>query len=250
MDRLKLKIRLLEARLTTQKKIIRFNGHDIRLIRSFWWNDADQQNFNDEIAPYFASLSPSLGQFVIVDAGAACGLFSLAACLFYPEAMIWAFEPSLRQRILLERNLKLNRMENRVRITPLALWNYVDCLSFRTHGAMSSLREVSGLPSYLAFAESVQTVPLNDWFKRSKLQRLDLIKMDIEGAEIEALEGADEILRQHYPLLLIQAYHQRDGVRTFESCTKYLTSFGYQCREQKPESGLLVASANHKKIFA
>jgi FkbM family methyltransferase len=75
---------------------------------------------------------------------------------------------------------------------------------------MSSLREVSGLPSYLVFTEPVQTVPLNEWFKRSKLRRPDLIKMDIDGAEIEALEGAGEVLQQYHPRLLIQAYHQRD----------------------------------------
>jgi FkbM family methyltransferase len=243
MNRLKLLIRLLEARMTPRKSVIRFNGHDIRLIRSIWWNDAEQPNFNAEIIPYFQSLSPSTEPLVIVDAGAACGLFSLAICFFYPTAKVWAFEPSERQRILLARNLKINRMDSRIRITSLALWNYKDCKSFRTHGSMSSLREVSGLPSYLAFTESVQTVPLYEWFKRSKLRRLDLIKMDIEGAEIEALEGASELLQQHHPRLLIQAYHQRDGVRTFERCAKYLTSYGYQCRELKPESGLLEASA-------
>ena len=69
--------------------------------------------------------------------------------------------------------------------------------------------------------------------------------MDIEGAEIEALEGADEVLRQYHPRLLVQAYHQRNGVRTFERCVKFLTRFGYQCRELNPESGLLEASVNH-----
>lgn len=244
MNRLKLFIRLLEAKMTPWKSGIRFNGHDIRLIRSLWWNDAEQRNFNTEIAPYFRSIAPSTEPLVIVDAGAACGLFSLATCIFFPEAFIWAFEPSERQRVLLARNLKLNGMGGRIRVTHFALWNCEDRLSFRTHGAMSSLREVSGLPSYLAFTESVQTVSLNVWAQRSKPRRLDLIKMDIEGAEIEALEGANEVLRQYHPRLLIQAYHQRNGVRTFERCTSYLIPFGYQCREISPESGLLEASLN------
>ena len=245
MNRLKLFVRLLEARMTARKSGIRFNGHDIRMIRSLWWNDVEQRYFNTEIVPYFRSLSPSKEPLVIVDAGASCGLFSLATCFFFPAAIIWAFEPSERQRILLARNLKLNGMVGRIRIMPSALWNYEDRLSFRTHGSMSSLREVSGLPNYLSFAESVQTVSLDVWTKRSKLRRLDLIKMDIEGAEIEALEGAGKVLRQYQPRLLIQAYHQRDGVRTFERCARYLTQFGYQCRELKPESGLLEASVNH-----
>ena len=165
--------------------------------------------------------------------------------LFFPEAAVWAFEPSERQRILLARNLALNGMAGRIRIAPLGLWNCEDRIAFRTHGAMSSFRKVSELPNYLAFTESVQTVSLDVWAKRSKLRRLDLIKMDIEGAEIEALEGAGEVLRQYKPRLLIQAYHQRDSVRTFERCARYLTPFGYQCRELKAESGLLDASINH-----
>ena len=69
--------------------------------------------------------------------------------------------------------------------------------------------------------------------------------MDIEGAEIEALEGAGEALRKYHPRLIIQAYHQRNGIRTFERCASYLTPFGYQCREIKLGSGLLEASFNH-----
>lgn len=244
MNRLKLFIRLLEARITPRKSEIYFNDHAIRAIRSLWWNDVEQQYFNTEISPYFRSLSPSTKPIVIIDAGAACGLFSLATCFFFPAAIIWAFEPSERQRILLARNLRLNGMVGRIRIAPFALWNHEGCLSFRTHGSMSSLRVVSELPGYLEFTESVQTVSLDVWAKRSKLRRLDLIKMDIEGAEIEALEGAGEVLRQYHPRLLIQAYHQRDGVRTFDHCAKYLITFGYQCRELKPQSGLLEASVN------
>jgi FkbM family methyltransferase len=246
MNRLKLFIRLLEARMTPRKAELSFNGHDIRVIRSLWWNDAEQQNFDVEIAPYFCMLAPSFKAQIIVDIGAASGLFSLAAAFFFPEASIWAFEPSERQRILLARNLALNGMASRIQIVSFGLWNCEDCLSFRTHGALSSFRKASELPNYLAFMESIQTVSLDVWAKRSKLRRLDLIKMDIEGAEIEALEGAGEVLRKYQPRLLIQAYHQRDGVRTFERCARYLTQFGYQCRELKPESGLLDASINRE----
>jgi FkbM family methyltransferase len=247
IDQLKLFIRLLEARMTPRKANLRFNGHDIRAIRSLWWYDGEQQIFDAEIAPYFQTLVPSVEGLVIVDAGAACGLFSMAAGFFFPAARIWAFEPSERQRILLARNLNLNSMAGRIRIAPFGLWNCEDRMVFRTQGAMSSLRKASELPNYLAFTESVQTVTLDIWAKRSKLQRLDLIKMDIEGAEIEALEGAAEVLRRYHPRLLIQAYHQRDGMRTFERCARYLIKFGYQCRELKPQGGLMDAAIDHCK---
>ena len=46
MNRLKLFVRLLEARMTARKSGIRFNGHDIRMIRSLCWNDMEQRYFN------------------------------------------------------------------------------------------------------------------------------------------------------------------------------------------------------------
>ena len=56
MDRLKLFIRLLEARMTPQKAELSFNGHDIRVVRSFWWNTVEQEIFDAEISPYLGRL--------------------------------------------------------------------------------------------------------------------------------------------------------------------------------------------------
>ena len=44
------------------------------------------------------------------------------------------------------------------------------------------------------------------------LPRVDYIKMDIEGAEREALQGARETLRQHRPRLMLDSYHRRDDM--------------------------------------
>jgi hypothetical protein len=42
------------------------------------------------------------------------------------------------------------------------------------------------------------------------LSRVDYIKMDIEGAEREALRGAEETLRKYRPRLMLDAYHRPD----------------------------------------
>lgn len=243
MERLKSFMRLIEARIAPRRVEIRFRAHGIRAVRSVFWNDAHQHFFDTDILPYFETLAPSVDSHVIVDAGAGCGLFSLAAALFFPAAAIWAFEPSAHQRILLTRNLAMNQMGDRIRMAPFGLWDCETHLAFRTHGALSSIREVSALPNYLPFSESAHCVTLDGWARQSKLQRLDLIKMDIEGAEIEALRGASEVLRKYHPRLLVQAYHLRDdGMRTLEHCAHFLDSLGYKCREVHPDSGLLDAS--------
>jgi hypothetical protein len=67
--------------------------------------------------------------------------------------------------------------------------------------------------------------------------------MDIEGAEVEALEGARSVLTRWRPELLVQAYHERNGSRTYERCAALLADLGYACREATPGSGLLHARA-------
>ena len=50
--------------------------------------------------------------------------------------------------------------------------------------------------------------------------------MDIEGAEIEALEGARNTIMKDHPILLIEAYHEREGHPTLGRVLALLRSFG------------------------
>jgi FkbM family methyltransferase len=57
----------------------------------------------------------------------------------------------------------------------------------------------------------VELVTVDSLVKQLGLQRLDLIKIDIEGAEVEALEGAAQTLRMFDVKLAIAAYHQMEN---------------------------------------
>jgi hypothetical protein len=58
----------------------------------------------------------------------------------------------------------------------------------------------------------VTTVTLDDLVGERGLERVDFIKLDIEGAEVNALEGAANTLRRHRPRLAIAAYHRNDDL--------------------------------------
>ena len=218
-----------------------FKGRSMTLVRSFWWDSARQDHFDKEIPPYFEAIG-ALRPQVILDIGAATGSFTVPSCVAFPEARVVAFEPSQRQRILLRRNVGLNGFANRVSIEPFGFWKNEAQLSFRTHGDISSLKAVSALPAELVFGERVRVMTLDAWFRQSGLTHVDLIKMDVEGAEIEILEGAAATLAKTAPMLVIQAYHVRAGKRTFETCKSMLEALGYQCREAGARTGLLVAT--------
>lgn len=238
LERLKFTVRLVEAALARRVDVLSFSGRELRFIHSRWWHDNTPEAFAEEIQPYFTALD-GREYTNIVDAGAAVGQFAVAACRRWPTARVDAYEPSRRQRLLLARNVRLNQLSDRIQIRPFGLWNDNDVLQFRTHGAMSSIASVSMLPKELPFQERVQVTRLDDG---PSPRRIDLIKMDIEGAEIEALEGGRKLLARDHPDVIVQAYHLRDGARTFERCAEMLGSLDYLTREVDGHAGLLLAT--------
>ncbi len=243
-EALKNALRVMEARFTPRTSALQFEGEELRFQRSLWWVNESQPCFDEEIVPYFEAIQrPSASIRTIVDAGAATGLFAVAACRRFPQAVVHCFEPSLRQGVLLRRNCRLNALgPNRVEIDESGLWDRETTLAFRTIGAMSSIEEVSHLAGALRFAERIPVSTLDLWNARRQPGSVDLVKMDIEGAEIEALRGAVELLRQHRPELLIMAYHDRGGTRAFERCAEFLETHQYTCCEVPGVSGFLHAT--------
>jgi FkbM family methyltransferase len=67
------------------------------------------------------------------------------------------------------------------------------------------------------------------WQEHAGGQPVDFLKMDIEGAEYEALDGATELLRNTRKVV-IAAYHLRDGVRTAEKVAARLRAAGFHPR--------------------
>jgi FkbM family methyltransferase len=237
---LRRRIRLIEARFTPRAARVTFAGMEFRLAKSLWWDDTSQSIFESEISPYFSVLGCSKSFGAIVDAGGATGQFSVVAAKLFPGSVVHAFEPSERQRIMLQRNIKLNGLKN-VRVHSVGLWNEPTTLSFRTHGSISSVENVGTLPSNLAFEERIPVTTLDTWAVEHRISNIGLIKMDIEGAEIEALEGSKRVLSEWRPELLVQAYHVREGSRTFERCAAFLKQFGYLIREAGDNTGFLHA---------
>jgi len=242
--RIKAVVREWEARLTPLKRIQFIDRTRVQWTRSLWWDETTRDFFQEEIEPYWRAL-PKREFGVVWDLGAASGGFTLSACVRMPRVKVVAFEPSKRQRILLCRNVSRNGLAGRVRIEPFAAWNRAEDMVFRTHGAISSLKETGEHLGSLPFEETVSAMPLDEWAQRAGNEPADLIKMDIEGAEIEALEGMRGTLMRFKPVLLVQAYHYRGGVRTYERCDRFLREIGYCCHEVVPGTGFLYAESNH-----
>jgi FkbM family methyltransferase len=72
-------------------------------------------------------------------------------------------------------------------------------------------------------ADQIATVAIDDWVEANAINKVDFIKMDIEGAELNALIGAEKTIRRHRPKLAIALYHRLED---FKEIPAYLKSLG------------------------
>lgn len=128
----------------------------------------------------FATANPSP---FIIDCGASIGIATLYFKSLYPQARIWAFEPDPETFSVLSANVKANRFRD-VRLFGAAVWDTEGAVElFHPRGERDSLR-MSVDPSRAGGART--TVPakrLADMID----QPVDLLKLDIEGAEQRVL---------------------------------------------------------------
>jgi FkbM family methyltransferase len=136
---------------------------------------------------------------------------------------VFSFEFLPENMDILRRNLSLNpALTSRIELVPKALWDGSgEVIRYRAGGPGTSLTRDH--PDEDSDALEVTTTTIDDLARSRNLPRIDFIKMDIEGAELKALAGAEETLRTHRPRLAISAYHGNDDLRDIP---EYLSGLG------------------------
>ena len=132
---------------------------------------------------------------IVLDVGANIGYYSvLASKLVGPEGKVIAFEPSPSIRQRLSANLELNAIEN-VSVVPYAAWyeNGQAVLNLVDGNRGSS---TLGQTSNSSQSESVELKRLDEMIPDHLVERIRLLKIDVEGAEWAALQGASGLLER------------------------------------------------------
>ena len=154
---------------------------------------------HSEKSEVYESLIPLSDKEIIVDLGAYDG-DTIREFLTATEGRyekIYALEPDAKNFRKLTR--KTEGME-RLELFNIGAWDKKETLFFDTKGGRNSHRSDEGAP--IEF-DSVDNL-IND--------RVTLLKMDIEGAELQALCGAERTIRTHRPKLYVCAYHRNEDM--------------------------------------
>jgi hypothetical protein len=76
----------------------------------------------------------------------------------------------------------------------------------------------------------IDCITLDNLLDEIKPEHVDMIKMDIEGAEIEALQGAVNTIEKFSPRFSIASYHKRNNQKTYDRVEDFLVKKGYSTK--------------------
>jgi FkbM family methyltransferase len=165
----------------------------------------------NEFAFLRAVLRPGM---VFLDGGANDGLYSLyAARRVAPDGRVLAIEPSTREFQRLEANLILNRLSS-VDALNVALGREVGeatlSIAEAGHEGQNTIGDRVSNPKVATKAhETMRLETIDVLVEQLGLSRLDFVKLDVEGSEIDALEGARSAIARFQPLMLLEAEDER-----------------------------------------
>ena len=144
---------------------------------------------------------------VVLDCGANVGVFTRVA-LDAGARLIVAIEFAPENLECLRRNFAGEIRDGRVVIYPKGVWDKDDVLTLSVDPTNSAADSVVMHPEKSREGPRVQLTTVDKLVAELKLDRVDYIKMDIEGAEKQALAGARETLAKYHPRLSLSAYHR------------------------------------------
>jgi FkbM family methyltransferase len=174
-----------------------------------------------------ASLHPGS---VAVDVGASLGEWTVPlARAVGPEGRVLAAEPAPRSAAALEATLAANSL-GRARVVRCAIGDHDGTAELAVPVVTSSRSDTGTARLGAAGAGdqilSVSLRTLDSLAREFGLERVDLIKIDVEGHERRVLDGAALLLERFRPTLVIETGHEADGDR--QAIQERLRSFGYR----------------------
>ena len=241
------KWRVVDALLRTARLDDLHRGREyVARRRGLWWKlDTAcwvqrtvfyRGGWDDDEVRLALALLPADGVFV--DVGAYFGWYSLVAAHERPRARVLAFEPVAASFARLEENRRANAVAN-VAAFRLALGDA------ESTARMALPPAANGGSAHLSaegesVGERVRVTTLDRVVEDERLPRVDVVKIDVEGAEVEVLRGARRTLERFRPLLLVELNPSALAARGSgaRALLDELAGLGYETYEVRPRGAL------------
>jgi len=204
--------RLLIRRFWQQRKILEVNVSGVRakfdtsdfLSNVFFW----QSEFSGDYEPAVSQILGRLMQSskVYADIGGNVGFFSVLPALMNPGCKIFYFEMDRTIRPLLTRNMALNKLSaDRITIVNTAVGDADGEIEYLPHPYSFLAKLGNENIDIYDLKYSSPLITLDSYFLKEGVDP-DLLKIDIDGAEMSALRGMSRILSDKRPDLLLEVH--------------------------------------------
>lgn len=177
------------------------------LTRELFWKGPEKFEFTS----IFIKLIKKVDVFL--DVGTNIGYYSILGGKFNPNLQVIAFEPSEGPMVYARENIKINNLEAIIKVEPLALSNEAGVLDFYnvTNPKFPTIHNLSGEHNLTTSKDKIKytkvkanAVILDEYVKTNKTESIDLMKIDTEGSEYLILEGAQNVLDTHRPIVICE----------------------------------------------
>jgi FkbM family methyltransferase len=155
----------------------------------------------------------------IIDGGANQGIFSLAFASLSQKIKIFSVEPFKYCHEILKKNLKINLFKN-ITIIPKVLSNKIASHQLdysKSNVSASIVRDFGGDKTLTIYSTTIDEI-----VSKYKLKKIDLIKLDIEGAELAALQGGSKSIKKFIPKIVLECNNYE-----YKKIYKFLKKFKY-----------------------
>jgi FkbM family methyltransferase len=179
------------------------------------------------------------------DIGANIGLFSLhASKIIGDKGNIIAFEPTPETFSRLQENIKINSFFN-VKTENIGLSDTSGTIKFHTsndgYDAWNSFATLTDIGKCSEIDVSTNT--LDNYIKTNNIKKIDLIKLDVEGWELNVLKGATELLSSSDSPVFLVEFTESNAFAAGYYCGElfdFVKSFGYKWYSYDVESNKLI----------
>lgn len=190
---------------------------------------------------------------VAIDVGANLGAIALALAWMAPRGRVYAFEPAPANFAYLERNLADNNARGVVSI-PMGCSSRAGSLELHyiEQFAGGAFAATSGFVDGREERLQVPCTTLDAFAVHRRLVRVDVVKIDVEGAEDEVIAGGEKALRALRPRLVVEFNPSTARVfhgRTLEGLHARIASLGYDLAFIERPSGVLHATRGYADLM-
>jgi FkbM family methyltransferase len=212
------------------RRSIRVGHARVAVPRDMRWTIASGEHYERNVTATLLHVVELLDRPVFYDVGANYGFYTMKLA---PQARwVYAFEPVAETFRILSENVAHNGLRN-VSAFKLGLFETESEVPINLYSSSGTNSIVLTLPpshpAKLVGRELIRVVRLEDLVEREGLLSPDVIKLDVEGAELAALRGARRLIASSSPIILLESREEPwvDQAYSRASLLRELHGLGY-----------------------